>query len=236
MRQAKTGVAEGFCVIAREQTRGRGRLDRSWHSPKDAGLYFSIVLRPSFEVGRWPLISLVAALAVHDALAKVFQLTVDIKWPNDIVIDDRKLAGILAETVETPDGAAVVLGIGINLTSENVPLDLTESVTSIAAINHSRPIDRESTITELIKSLSQRYQTLHTEDGSNQTIYDWCARSSYGYDREVSVALANESFEGVTRGLERDGALRVETSAGAIRIVRAGDVRAVRPKRIRTSQ
>src|SRR5262249_42937116 len=127
MRQAKAGAAEGLCIVAREQTRGRGRLDRSWHSPKDAGLYFSIILYPSFKLFRWPLISLAAALAVHDALAKAFGLTVDIKWPNDIVVGDRKLAGILAETVETADGVAVVLGIGINLTSENFPPALGHS-------------------------------------------------------------------------------------------------------------
>ena len=235
MRQAKTGAAEGLCVIAREQTRGRGRLDRSWHSPKDAGLYFSVILRPSFEIDRWPLIGLAAALAVFDALENACDLRTDIKWPNDIVVDDRKLAGILAETVETPDGAAVILGVGINLTSENVPRELSESATSITAMNHGRPIDRESVIAELIKSLSRRYQTLHTEDGCHQTIHDWCAKSSYGHDREVRVALANESFEGVTRGLARDGALRVETSEGAVRIVRAGDVRAVRPTPVRES-
>ena len=235
MRQAKTGAAEGLCIIAREQTRGRGRLDRGWHSPKDAGLYFSVILRPSFEIDRWPLIGLAAALAVFDALENACDLRADIKWPNDIVVDDRKLAGILAETVETPDGAAVVLGVGINLTSENVPLELSESATSIAAMNDSRPIDRDSLSAELIKSLSRRYQTLHTDDGCHQTIYEWCANSSYAYDREVRVALANESFEGVTRGLERDGALRVETSEGAVRIVRAGDVRAVRPTPVRES-
>src|SRR5262249_51897851 len=130
MRQAKAGAAEGLCIIAREQTQGRGRLDRSWHSPKDAGLYFSVVLRPFFKLFRWPVISLAAALAVHDALAKVVQLTADIKWPNDIVFGDRKLAGILAETVETSDGAAVVLGIGINLTSENFPPRLSKLATS----------------------------------------------------------------------------------------------------------
>jgi BirA family transcriptional regulator, biotin operon repressor / biotin---[acetyl-CoA-carboxylase] ligase len=234
MRQAKAGAAEGLCVIAREQTRGRGRLDRSWYSPKDAGLYLSVILRPSFEIGRWPLIGLAAALAVFDALENACDLRADIKWPNDIVVNDRKLAGILAETVETPDGGAVVLGIGINLASKNLPVELSESATSITAMNNSRPIDRESVIAELIKSLSRRYQTLYTDDGCHQTIHEWCANSSYGFDREVRVVLANESFEGVTRGLEWDGALRVETSEGAVRIVRAGDVRAVRPARIVT--
>ena len=230
MRQAKAGAAEGLCVIAREQTSGRGRLNRSWHSPKDAGLYFSIVLRPSFKPFRWPLISLTAALALHDALAKVFQLPVDIKWPNDIVFGDRKLAGILAETVETPDGAAVILGIGINLTSENFPPGLSGLATSIAAVTKS-PVNRESLIAELVQALGARYELLYTDAGGKQTIRDWCANSSYAYDRHVRVTLHDESFEGVTRGLEDDGALRVEMPDGTLKSVRAGDVTAVRLSR-----
>ena len=227
MRQAKAGGAEGLCIIAREQTEGRGRLDRNWHSPKDAGLYFSIILRPSFKLFRWPLISLAAALAVSDALANVSQLRVDIKWPNDVVLGDRKLAGILAETVETPDGAAVVLGIGINLTSENFPPALAKLATSIAEVTKSR-VDPKLLIFELVKSLHRYYEMLHLDAGDEQVIQHWCANSSYAYDRRVRVAVADDAFEGITCGLERDGALRVETSDGTVKIVRAGDVTAVR--------
>src|SRR5439155_19244369 len=107
-RQAKAGAAEGLCIVAREQTAGRGRLDRRWLSPKDAGLYLSIVLRPQLELSDWPLISLVAALAVSDALLQTCDLKVDIKWPNDIYVSERKLAGILVETVETGNGPAAI--------------------------------------------------------------------------------------------------------------------------------
>lgn len=234
MRQAKSGVAEGLCIIAREQTRGRGRLDRSWHSPKDAGLYFSIVLRPSFEIDRWPLISLAAALGVIEAIAKAYQLTIDIKWPNDIFIGQRKLAGILAETVETSRGTAVILGIGINLTPQSLTPELNELATSIAAVIKG-PINRDSLAAELINSLTRRYELLHSETGCEQTIRDWCANSSYAYDRRVRVTLHDKSFEGTTRGLERDGALRVETPEGAMKIVRAGDVTALRATGIRDS-
>src|SRR5260370_31028285 len=79
MRQAKAGAAEGLCILAREQTAGRGRLDRNWHSPRDAGLYFSIILRPLLEVDSWPLITLMAALSVSDSLTKACGLHVDIK-------------------------------------------------------------------------------------------------------------------------------------------------------------
>src|SRR5260370_40900467 len=84
MRQAKMKAPEGLCIVAREQTAGRGRLDRSWQSPKDAGLYFSIVLRPELKMNSWPLLTLMAAVAVYDALMKACCLRVDIKWTNDL--------------------------------------------------------------------------------------------------------------------------------------------------------
>ena len=109
MRRARAGAAEGLCIVARAQTSGRGRLDRSWQSPQDAGLYFSIVLRPQLEMDAWPLLTLMAALAVADALLKACGLRADIKWPNDLCVNDRKLCGILAEAVETESGPAAIL-------------------------------------------------------------------------------------------------------------------------------
>jgi BirA family biotin operon repressor/biotin-[acetyl-CoA-carboxylase] ligase len=226
MRQAKAGVAEGLCIIAREQTRGRGRLDRSWHSRKDAGLYFSVVLRPTFEMTHWPLIGLAAALAVSDALSTACELAVDIKWPNDILVADKKLGGILAETVETSSGTAVILGIGINLTADNVSSELSEVATSLDSFLEFS-IDRESLVDELVNALSEKFEMLDSEQGREQTISDWCAHSSYARDRRVRVSLHDQTFTGVTRGLEPDGALRVEASDG-MKSVRAGDVTALR--------
>ncbi|MCA1636201.1 MAG: hypothetical protein LC802_21540 [Acidobacteria bacterium] len=143
-RQAAEGAPGGLCIVAREQTAGRGRRERAWVSTKDAGLYFSIVLRPRFDASGWPLITLAAALAVHDALREACGLSTDI-----------------------PDGAARI-------------------------------------------------------------VREWETRSTYARGLRVGVALVAETFEGTTRGLEPDGALRVETDAHEIRIVRAGDVRALR--------
>src|SRR5438132_11944161 len=131
IQQAKAGAGEGLCIVAREQTSGRGRLDRSWQSPKDAGLYFSVVLRPELEMNAWPLITLMAALAVSDALIRACSLRVDIKWPNDLCVNDRKLGGILAETVETETGPAAIVGIGINLLSSGLPDAISVVATSV---------------------------------------------------------------------------------------------------------
>lgn len=227
IRQAKAGAKEGLCIVAREQTAGRGRLDRAWHSPKDAGLYCSLVLRPAIEMNKWPLLSLVAALAVSDALIRSCSLRLDIKWPNDVCAHDRKVCGILAETIETVSGPAAIIGIGINVKRAAVSEDLRQTANSIEEVTGSEP-DSESLLNELLKAFGERYDILHNSDGFEHTIREWCANSSYAYDRRVRVSLESEIFTGITRGLHIDGALRVETGDGQIRIVRAGDVTALR--------
>jgi BirA family biotin operon repressor/biotin-[acetyl-CoA-carboxylase] ligase len=227
MRQAKAGAGEGLCIIAREQTRGRGRLDRSWHSPKDAGLYLSIVLRPQFELARWPLINLAAALAVHDAIFRTCDLKVDIKWPNDICVRDRKLCGILAETVETEIGVAAIVGIGINLHDEDFPAELKPHTISLRS-ETGVDVKRDLLVNELLNALSERYEMLRSDSGGEHTIREWCANSSYAFGRMVRVSLGDEHFVGITRGLESDGALRIETAEGKHKIVRAGDITSLR--------
>lgn len=227
MRQAKAGAAEGLCIVAREQTKGRGRLDRSWQSPKDAGLYCSLVLRPRLEINAWPLITLMTALAACDALVKACGLRADIKWPNDLYFDQRKLCGILAETVETEQGHAVVVGVGINLKADSLPATVSDLATSVEEATGERT-DSARILSELLKALGQRYELLQSPLGGEHTIREWCANSSYAIGRQVRVALENDTFEGTTRGLESDGALRVEVADGTIRLVRAGDVTALR--------
>jgi len=156
--QARQGAEEGLCVVARQQTAGRGRHGRAWVSDADAGLYFSIVLRPRFERDRLPLITLMAGIAVHDTL-KEFDLRPDIKWVNDVLVGERKISGILGETIETPSGLAVIVGIGINLTSGSFSAELAATATSIeaelAALN-APGIDPAEVEEKLVSFLSYR--------------------------------------------------------------------------------
>ena len=228
--QAARGAPEGLCVVAREQTRGRGRRERAWASPKGAGLYFSIVLRPRLPPEAWPLITLLAALAVRDALLEACALQTDIKWPNDILAatNGRKLCGILAEAIETDTGRACILGIGINLSERAYPPELQAHATSIEAAT-GRPADLEQVLAALVSHLARRYTQLHSPAvGRSEIIREWSANSSYAEGKRVRVHAATEIFNGTTRGLEPDGALRVETAAGEIKCVRAGDVQALR--------
>ncbi|HYY59290.1 MAG TPA: biotin--[acetyl-CoA-carboxylase] ligase [Pyrinomonadaceae bacterium] len=227
-RQARRAAPEGLCIVAREQTAGRGRHERAWISPAGAGLYCSTVLRPQLELSAWPLLTLMAALAVHDALLEACGLCADIKWPNDILVRERKLAGILAETVETRDaGRACILGIGINLSDRALPAELLKTATSIEGLTGSAP-DAESLLQALLRAIARRYETLEEGDGRALTLQAWTARSSYAVGRPVLVSLDADAFEGTTRGLEPDGALRVETKGGEIRIIRAGEVTRIR--------
>lgn len=226
-RQAASGAPEGLTVVAREQTKGRGRQGRSWASPRDAGVYMSVVLRPRLRAEEWPLLTLAAAVAVADALAETGGLRADIKWPNDILAGGRKLCGILAEVLETARGRACVLGVGVNLTAEAYPSELGGAATSVEEAAGVR-VGADELIEQVVGALARRYARLQGEGGAAETLREWRARSSYAEGRRVRVALESEAFEGVTRGLEPDGALRVETDAGETRVVRAGDVQAVR--------
>ena len=227
-RRASAGAAEGLCIVAAEQTAGRGRLQRHWVSPYGAGLYFSVLLRPQFDLSLWPLLTLLASVAVHDALREACALETDIKWPNDILANEKKLCGILAETVETPQGRAVVIGIGINLTTHSFPAELESMATSVESVT-GRTHELEALLATLIVALGTHYEMLKQPDGPEAILREWCARSSYAEGKLVCVVENNESFGGTTRGLERDGALRVETQGGVIKIVRAGDVESLRP-------
>lgn len=221
-RQASEGAAEGLAIIADEQTAGRGRLQRAWSSPKGAGLYFSLLLRPTIAPELWPLITFMAALAVGDALVEACEVTTDIKWPNDLLSGERKICGILAESVETPAGRAVVLGMGINLTSDAYPAEIVTVATSVAEASGRAP-ERETLLAALVQALSRWYSLLHEPDGAEKIVAAWSSRSSYASGKPVQVANGDEVWQGITRGVESDGALRLETTDG-IKLVRAGDV------------
>src|SRR3954452_22944513 len=130
--QARRGADEGLCVVARQQTDGRGRHGRTWISEPGAGLYLSVVLRPKIDTRLLTLITLMAGIAVFDAL-KEGGLQPDIKWANDVMIGDKKISGILAETVDTAKGIAVIVGMGLNLRSGDFPDEIALTATSIEA-------------------------------------------------------------------------------------------------------
>jgi BirA family transcriptional regulator, biotin operon repressor / biotin---[acetyl-CoA-carboxylase] ligase len=226
-RLALEGAEEGLAIVADEQTAGRGRLQRTWSSPKGAGLYFSILLRPTLAADRWPLITFVAALATSDALREAADVQTDIKWPNDLLAGERKICGILAEAIETSMVRAVVVGIGINLTNDAFPRELVTVATSVAHESGRQP-ERESILAALLRALARWYSLLLEHEGAEKIVAAWSSRSSYASGKLVQVTNGDEVWRGVTRGVENDGALRLETIQG-IQLIRAGDVTSLRP-------
>jgi BirA family biotin operon repressor/biotin-[acetyl-CoA-carboxylase] ligase len=226
LKEARLGAKEGLCIVARQQTAGRGRLGRTWISEKDAGLYFSIVLRPKIETRFLTLITLMAGVAVHDTLIEL-GLRPDIKWVNDLLVNEKKICGILAETTETDTGLAVVVGIGINLRSTNFPSSIADTATSIND-ESSHTVTFEELSESLTKYLGYFYDMLCSENGPARIIDEWRRRSSYFSGKPVRVVLENEAVSGVTDGLEENGALRVRKEDGTLKIVQAGDVQNVR--------
>ncbi|MFL6467720.1 MAG: biotin--[acetyl-CoA-carboxylase] ligase [Pyrinomonadaceae bacterium] len=226
LKQARQGASEGLCIVARQQTAGRGRHGRTWVSQEDAGLYFSIVLRPKIDTKFLPLITLMTGVAVHDTLQE-FGVKPDIKWVNDVLVNEKKISGILAETTETNDGLAVIVGIGINLKSTNFPPEIADTATSFEK-SMPRTIAARGIIASLTKYLTDFYDILLAENGPTEIINEWRRRSSYFSGKAVRVVLENETITGVTDGLEPNGALRLIEANGALSIIQAGDVEQLR--------
>jgi BirA family biotin operon repressor/biotin-[acetyl-CoA-carboxylase] ligase len=226
LRQAKAGAAEGLCVVANQQTAGRGRHGRNWVSEAGSGLYFSVVFRPRLDPKYLPLLTLMTGIAVHDTLQEL-ALKPDIKWVNDILVNEKKIAGILAEATETPTGLAVIVGIGINVTSANFPEEIADIATSIK-VETTQTVTFSELEHSLVQFLGYFYDILTAEDGPASILNEWRKRSSYFSGKSVRITLENGSFDGVTGGLEPTGALRVRTADGEIKIVNAGDVQRLR--------
>lgn len=226
--QARRGAPEGLCIVAGHQTAGRGRLGRNWLSPAGSGLYLSIVLRPRTEMRFLPLITLLSAVAVFDTLTELFRIQPDIKWVNDVLVNKKKISGILAETVETSKGLAVIVGIGLNLTSENFPPELEKIATSVETETGETP-NTELTLRHLIGNFRENYDLFPVPNGFETIRRKWLERSSYGSGKEVRVRLTGETFVGKTCGIEENGALRIKTADGGLRIIQAGDVEMLRP-------
>lgn len=218
--RARGGAGSGLVLVAEHQTQGRGRLDRSWTAPPGASLAVSVLLRPPVEVelSRWLWLPLVAGLAVCDALAEVANVTAELKWPNDVLIFDNKVCGILAERVASPDAdPAVVIGMGINtgLTAAQLPVP---SATSLALVGAE--VADEVLIAGLLRALGDWYRRWLTGEDFATVLTSRCATIG----RQVRVEVSGSgSVLGQAVGIDGDGRLLVRTAEG-VRGFAAGDV------------
>lgn len=159
---AATGAGEGLVVVAETQTSGRGRKGAAWIAPPSHNLTFSVLLRPTFPIELWPRLSHVAGLAVVNGVEPWLSgIDLQLKWPNDVYADSKKLAGILVETRSSSSGAFVVLGIGLNVNSQpgDFPPELTHTLTSIAGLTGSPSANRSEVCGSILAELTRFYQT-----------------------------------------------------------------------------
>jgi BirA family transcriptional regulator, biotin operon repressor / biotin---[acetyl-CoA-carboxylase] ligase len=212
---AADGAADRTVVVAQAQTAGRGRHGRLWLDEPGASLLMSIILRPRLEPARLPTLSLAAGVAVVEALERVTGLKPRLKWPNDVLVDGRKLAGILLESRISPS-PLVVLGIGVNLAQRVFPADLAERATSVRLAT-GRRVDADALLTALLESLDAWRTRLETE-GWAPIRERWRALTET-LGRRVSI----DSVEGVAVDVDEDGALIVAEGDVRRRVV-AGEV------------
>lgn len=220
LRAAERGAAEWTVIAAEHQTSGRGRLGRTWVSPAGSGLYVSVVLRPSDAVA--PLVTIAAGVALAEGIRVATGLTAGVKWPNDLLVAGRKLAGILAERGVGPQGSHVVLGFGINVMPAAYPPDIAARATSIEG-ELGQPVDRGLLFSECLASLAARYLQLQ-EGSSAAVVAAWRQRAADALNRPVEWDAQSGVKRGVAEDIDGDGALLVRTSLGVERII-SGEVR-----------
>ena len=220
-RAALTGAAHGTVVLAEHQKAGRGRLGRNWFSPPGVGLWFSLILRYDLEVARAWMLTLGAAAALADAVEASTGVCPDVRWPNDLYLNDRKLAGILTEVRGGDRGLDfAVLGIGINVNQEEAdfPPGLQNTATSLRC-GTGRTHDRTAMLAEALRALEQVYAGLDAE--RIRKLWSGKARM---LGNPVCIGTGSGPVRGVAEDLGTDGALLVRGADGRVRRVLAGDV------------
>jgi BirA family transcriptional regulator, biotin operon repressor / biotin---[acetyl-CoA-carboxylase] ligase len=210
--EARRGAPEGVVAVADHQTAGRGRRGRDWVAPPESSLLVSVLLRPSLAPEGAQLVAMACGVAMAAAVERVAGFAPTLKWPNDLAVGDRKLAGILAES----DSGAVVVGIGVNVKWDEFPSDLAETATA-CNIEAGRGVDRRELLTAFLEELGDRYARLEDVPGEYQ-------RGLATLGRRVRVMQAGGDIVGRAVGVGDSGELVVEDEAGSAIAVHVGDV------------
>lgn len=219
---------EGTVVLADSQEKGRGRLGRLWVSPPGVNIYMSIILKPETEPRHAPLITLTVAVACATALIRTTGLNVTIKWPNDLIVSDRKLGGILTEVkTEQRKIVAAVVGIGINVNMDvgGFPEDIRAIATSIkneTGTTHSR----EVIAAEILNEMNRWYTVLKEND--RETILSQWEQLNSTLGREVMVTAGQETYTGFAEAIDHEGMLLLRLPSGEMKRISSGDLTILR--------
>jgi BirA family biotin operon repressor/biotin-[acetyl-CoA-carboxylase] ligase len=221
LEQARAGAAHGSYYLADEQTAGRGRSDHQWHSNAGQGLYLSVLVRPEVATADLVRLPLLAGLAAHRAIREVTALDVDLRWPNDLLIGERKVGGILVEAqTEAGQATAAVIGIGINLHQQRFPGGLATEPTSLD-LETGRTTSRQQLLIALLIALHEELAAVHSQSARFAIPSRIAAISTWVEGRRVDVH-GPQPCTGVTAGLDERGFLRVRTANGLVTVTTGG--------------
>ncbi|MEG0133206.1 MAG: biotin--[acetyl-CoA-carboxylase] ligase [Clostridium sp.] len=221
-KECGKNLVEGLVIVAEEQTSGKGRLGRNWVSPKSTGIWMSVALTPDISPILAPRTTLIGAAAVYEAL-KDMGFNPGIKWPNDIVIDGKKVCGILTEmNAEIERVNYIVMGIGINVNTEEFPEELLEKATSLRKYAGCK-VDRKLLVAKILNNIEKFYEEFKS-NGNIESVIDICRKGSILLSKEVRVI--NGPNETLCRAIDidEDGELIVEHTDGTIHKVLSGEV------------
>ncbi len=218
---ADAGIEEGSIVIANYQTDGRGRLGRTWHSDKDKNLLFSIIVKPPLHRSKISLLSFYASVAVAQGIESCTGITVECKWPNDILLNRKKCCGILVETSAGPDIVKyAVIGVGINVNQELFDSDFLQPATSLKLFI-GKEIDRVLLFQHIIKTFDNLYFAVQKSD-FRVILEEWMKHSTM-FGKTITIYQHNFSYKATAEKLNSDGSLLVRTPNG-LQVLYAGDV------------
>lgn len=225
-RARRGDATHGAVLVVEEQTAGRGRRERGWVAPKYSSAMFSVLLEPSVDRARWGWLPLLAALAVSDALGVCAQVEPGIKWPNDVMLDEQKVAGILSEVIVTPQGPGVVVGVGINVNQSQDELPMADATSVCLAAGR---VDRAGVVVACLRELDKWYHRWVDEGPDGDSLVAAYGRRSSTLGRAVRVLLPDgQELRGVASRIDAGGHLVVQVD-GADRVVAAADVVHLRP-------
>lgn len=220
---ASKGAPEGTLIISDEQVMGRGRLGRTWTSPKGTGIWMSLVLRPDIEPVHAAKMTQIAAAAMNEAIVQTTGLAAGIKWPNDIIVNKKKVCGILTEmSAELNTVNYVVVGIGVNVNVEAFPEELCEKATSLK-IESGQTIKRKEVVVEFAHQFESFYKA-YINEGNLQRTLSYCREHSVTIGQQVRVIHKNETLYGEAIDLNQDGELLVKFENGEVKPVFYGEV------------
>ena len=220
---AENGAGEGTLIVADTQTAGRGRRGRSWSSPGGKNVYFTLILKPDFDPEKAACVALVMGLAVAEGIGKACGVQAGIKWPNDIVVQGKKVCGILAEmSVEQDFIHYIVVGVGINVKEQEFAPELADRATSLWQ-ECGRNVSRARLVTEVMGAFEACYEEF-LRDGFAGKIMERYNGLLVNRNREVLVLDPQGEFRGISRGVNEEGLLLVEREEGSVVEVYAGEV------------